>query len=35
MADHAIAELAGELDRKLSAAPPENLSVPGRSVEWS
>jgi hypothetical protein len=34
MGNHAIAEVAGELDRKLSALL-ENLSMPGTSVEWS
>jgi hypothetical protein len=34
MGNHAIAEVAGELDCKRSALL-ENLSVPGTSVEWS
>jgi len=34
MGNHAIVEVAGELDRKLSALL-ENLSVPGASVERS
>jgi hypothetical protein len=34
MGNHAIVEVAGELDRTLSALP-ENPSVPGASVEGS